>query len=204
MKLARATCVVCAVSLSLVGCRPYTGPGSDAGADARAPFDAGGDASANPATALDAGTIDNGALPAAASDELTLRARHLFEAIVRDNPDLGSDLLFPRDACAAARDANDPLKVWDAKIAATFRHGVHALHKRTKGIERAQFVSFELGRTVTQEAPKKHEWKESLWVVHHSRIDFTIDDRALHIDVAEMTSWRGAWYVTRLRGLARD
>ena len=159
----------------------------------------GGDA-APTAPAADAGPIDDGALPAATSDELTLRARHLFEAIVRDNPDLGSDLLFPRDACAAARDATDPLKVWDVKLSSAFRHGVHGLHRRTKGIDRAQFVSFEIGRTVTQEAPRRKEWKETLWVVHHSRLDFTIDGRPMHFDIAEMTSWRGAWYVTRLRG----
>jgi hypothetical protein len=191
-----------AIAVAGSACKPSAAAGSDAGAmRGRAPVDAGLDgAVAMSAPLPDAGPIEEGALPAATSDELTLRARHLFEAIVRDNPDLGSDLLFPRDACMAARDATDPAKVWDAKISSGFRRGVHALHKRTKGIERAQFVSFEIGRTVTQEPPHKHEWKEPLWVVHHARIDFTVDDRALHFDIAELTSWRGAWYVTRLRG----
>jgi hypothetical protein len=188
--------------IAVGACKPSAAASMDAGADARAPFDAGMlDGSVTTTSAsLDGGAADEGALPAATSDELTLRARHLFEAIVRDNPDLGSDLLFPRDACAAARDATDPVKVWDTKLSSSFRHGVHSLHKRTKGIERAQFVSFEIGRTVTQEAPRKHEWKETLWVVHHARIDFTLDGRDLHFDIAELTSWRGAWYVTRLRG----
>jgi hypothetical protein len=95
---------------------------------------------------------------------------------------------------------NDPGRVWDAKESSGFRHSVHSLHKRTKGLERAVFVSFELGRTVTQDSPRRHEWKETLWVVHHSRIDYTLDGRDLHVDIGEMTSWRGAWYVTRLRG----
>jgi hypothetical protein len=199
-----AASFVLAMSLGAIACRPYNGPGSDAGADAKpaAAIDAGASdaAAATAAPVPDGGATDDGALPAASSDELTLRARHLFEAIVQDNPDLGSDLLFPRDACAAARDATDPVKVWDSKVSSSFRHGVHSLHKRTKGIERAQFVSFEIGRTVSQEAPRKHEWKETLWVVHHSRIDFTLDGRALHFDIAELTSWRGAWYVTRIHG----
>jgi hypothetical protein len=191
------------VALTLVGgaCKPSAAASTDAGTDARAPGDAGAsDASgASGAGVTEGGAPDDGALPPATGDELTLRARHLLEAIAQDNPDLGSDLLFPRDGYMAARDVADPGRAWDAKAATAFRHAVHTLHRRTKGIERAQFVSFEIGRTVTQEEPRKRGWKEPLWVVHHSRVDFTLDGRDLHVDVAELTSWRGAWYVTRLR-----
>jgi hypothetical protein len=202
MTRSAAASFVIALAMTGGACKPSAAASRDAGPGARAPIDAGvtDGGVTTTSTASDGGATDEGALPAETSDELTLRARHLFEAIVQDNPDLGSDLLFPRDACAAARDATDPLKVWDTKLSSSFRHGVHSLHKRTKGIERALFVSFEIGRTVTQEAPRKHEWKEPLWVVHHARIDFTLDGRDLHFDIAELTSWRGAWYVTRLRG----
>ena len=202
MSRVAASSFVLGLAVASGACKPSAAASADAGADARAPIDAGilDGSTSTASTSPDGGVTDEGALPAATSDELTLRARHLFEAIVRDNPDLGSDLLFPRDACTAARDATDPAKVWDAKIASSFRRGVHSLHKRTKGIERAQFVSFEIGRTVTQEQPRKHEWKEPLWVVHHARIDYTLDGRDLHFDIAELTSWRGAWYVTRIRG----
>ena len=190
-----------ALTLAAGACKPSAAASADAGPDAHAPGDAGGDASgaSGAVVTTDGGAADDGALPPATGDEPTLRARHLLEAIAQDNPDLGSDLLFPRDGYMTARDATDPGKAWDSKAAAAFRHAVHTLHRRTKGIERAQFVSFEIGRTVTQEEPRRHEWKEPLWVVHHSRIDFTLDGRDMHIDVGELTSWRGAWYVTRLR-----
>lgn len=187
---------------SVVGCKPSAGATADAGRDARAAMTDGGALDAAGATTsatADAGANDNGALPAATSDELTLRARHLFEAIVRDNPDLGSDLLFPRDAFALAHDAADPGRVWDVKMAPAFRRSVHTLHKRTKGIERAQFVSFEIGRTVTQATPSRHEWKEPLWHVRHARLTFTLDGREARFEIAELTAWKGAWYVTKLR-----
>jgi hypothetical protein len=188
--------------LALGGCKAGTAGRSDAGTDARAPLDSGaleGGTSPTATASADASSADDGALPSATSDELTLRAQHLFEAIRLDNPDLASDVLFPRDAFEAAHDANDPGKTWDTKLAPSFRRGLHSLHKRTKGIERAQFVSFEIGRTVTQATPRKHEWKLPLWRVPHARLTYVLDGRTERFDIGELTSWRGAWYVTRVR-----
>jgi hypothetical protein len=190
-----------ACAFALAGCKPGAGGKSDAGADARAPIDsgtleAGATSSASP---VDAASPDDVTLPAATSDELTLRAQHLFEAIMRDNPDLASDILFPRDAFEKAHDSADPGRVWDGKLSASFRRGVHALHKRTKGIEHGLFVSFEIGRTVTQAIPRRHEWKLPLWRVSHARLTYLVDGRTARLDIGELTSWRGAWYVTKLR-----
>jgi hypothetical protein len=190
-----------AVAVTLAGCKSSAGARSDAGPDARAPGDAGtleGGAGSS-SGALDGAAIDDGALPAATSDELNLRAQHLFEAIMRDNPDLASDILFPRDAFETAHDATDPGKVWDAKIASSFRRAVHTLHRKAKGLERAQFISFEIGRTVTQATPRRHEWKLPLWRVPHARLTYLLDGHTARFDVGELTSWRGAWYVTKLR-----
>jgi hypothetical protein len=107
--------------------------------------------------------------------------------------------MFPRVAYAAARDAADPGKAWDVKVVNAFRRSVHNLHRRSKGIEHAQFVSFELGHAMMQITPKKHEWKRPLWRVAHSRLTYTVDGRTQRIEIGEMTSWRGSWYVTRLR-----
>jgi len=200
------------LGVGLAGCRSSSAAAErDASADARAPLDgsslgvgAVSDAgvtttSATPDAGPAPGTPEDLALPAATSDELTLRARHLFEAIAADNPDLGSDMLFPRDAWMGARDANDPGRQWDQKTSAGFRRSVHALHKRTKGIERAKFVSFEIGRTVTQATPRRKEWRIPLWESHRGHITFTLDGRTMRWDVAELAAWRGAWYLTRLR-----
>jgi hypothetical protein len=199
--MVRALAVSLGLGLALIGCKPGVAARGDAGADARAPIDASAlDAASVVLTGGgDAAPADDGALPAATSDELTLRAQHLFEAIRLDNADLASDILFPRDAFGQAHDSADPGKVWDAKVAPSFRRGVHALHGHAKGIERAQFVSFEIGRTVTQATPRRHEWKLPLWRVPHARLTFTLDGRTARFDIGELTSWRGAWYVTKLR-----
>jgi hypothetical protein len=190
-----------ALALAIAGCKPSAPLRGDGGVDARAPLDSGALDAGGPATgsgAPDAATGDD-ALPAATSDELTLRAKHLFEAIMRDNPDLASDILFPRDAFQLAHDSADPGKVWDAKLASSFRRGIHALHKRTKGIDRGLFVSFEIGRMVTQATPRKHDWKLPLWRVPHARLTYLLDGRTARFDIGEITSWRGAWYVTKIR-----
>jgi hypothetical protein len=180
-----------ALSLALVcGCPPSASTAPDASADARStPIDA----------AAEAGASTEEALPPSQADEMTTRMKHLLEAIAHDTPELGVDVLFPREAYLVAKDSADPAKAWDKKIQGAFRRGVHAAHKRAKGADKAQFVAFELGHSVTQVAPKRRDWKRALWRVKHSRITYTIDGKTQRLDIGEMTSWRGNWYVTKLR-----
>jgi hypothetical protein len=156
-----------------------------------------------PPKIVDAGALPDASndesMPPSQADEMTLRMKHLLEAVAHDNPDLGTDVLFPRDAYMAAKDSADPTKAWEKKVQTAFKRGVHSFHKRTKGAEKAQFVSFELGHSVTQITPKRRDWKRALWRVKHSRITFTIDGKTQGLEIGEMTSWRGNWYVTKLR-----
>jgi hypothetical protein len=180
----------------LASCTPHGSKG-DAG---RPPSDAGQLAEAEASAPPDSGpavlpgpAVD--ALPPSPSDDLTTRAHHLLEAIAKDDPSLAQDIVFPRDAYVAAKDAADPGKMWDDKVSGAFQKQVHLLHKRTNGIERAQLTSFEMGVPISQVVPKKHDMKVALWRVRHSRLSFTIDGKASRFDIAELMSWRGAWYV---------
>jgi hypothetical protein len=192
------------LALAAVACTPTAVARTDAGdaagdgpkGGAAAAADAGDASATSPATSSEP-TLD--ALPASVSDDLTTRARHLLEAIARDDPTLATDIVFPRDAYVDVRDAADPGKQWDTKVMALFERTVHLLHKRTKGVERAQFVTFEIGEPVVQAVPKKHDLKRSLWRVRHSRLTYAIEGKASHFDVLELTSWQGAWYVEKLR-----
>lgn len=148
---------------------------------------------------VDAGAPDDTIIPAASSEELTVRARHLLEAIAKDNSDLGTDILFPRDGWLATRDAADPGKEWDKRVASPFHRSVHALSHRREDLNRAQQVTLEIGHTVVQVTPKKHSWRKALWQVHGSRITYVVDGHTRSLTIREMTAWRGAWYVTRLR-----
>ncbi len=171
--------------------------GGDSAILARAK-DAGGDGSAN--AAADGGPSEADlVMPPVTSEELPLRMRHLLEAIAQNNPELANDALFPRDAYIATRDSADPQKAWEKRLSGAFHRAVERTHKRIKGMEGAKFVSFELGHSITQVTPKKHDFKRPLWRVKHSKLTFTLEGKERHLDVAEMTAWRGAWYVTRLR-----
>ena len=189
----RRWCSVFALCL-LIACNDKSkeGDAGDASADARAR-----DASAE-ASASDAG-VDDLAPPPPVNDELLGRMRHLLEAVSQDNPDLAGDLLFPRDAYMASRDASDPQRAWEKRVQGLFKRSVERTHKKNKGIETAKFVGFELGHSVQQLTPKKHDFKKPLWRVKHSKLTFTIEGKVRHLDIAEMTAWRGNWYVTRLR-----
>jgi len=145
------------------------------------------------------GGMDDTAMPASSGEDLQTRMRHLLEALSQNNPDLAGDAIFPRDGYAAARDVADPQKAWEKKVSSAFRRHVDQMHKKLKGVEHAKFVSFELGHSIVQLSPKKKDFKKPLWRVKRSKLTFTIDGKNKHLDIMEMTAWRGAWYVTRLR-----
>jgi len=160
------------------------------------PTDASGDAVAKPASALADATPADDLIPATSSDELTTRGRHLLEAIAADDADLAADIIFPRDAWLELRDVADPAKDWDKRVDRPFRRSLHALSRHADG---AQFVSLELGHAVIQEPVRHHGWKKALWSVHGSRLTYLVDGHTHTVTIHEMTAWRGAWYVTRLR-----
>lgn len=203
MSVGRRVVTAFAVLLFVVaaGCseKKSTAMTPDAAAMIQSPLDAS-DGGGALAEEDDAGSgYEDTAMPASSGEDLQNRMRHLLEAISQNNPDLASDALFPRDAYVVVRDSADPQKAWDKKVSAGFRRSVERMHKRIKGAERARFVSFELGHSVVQITPKKRDFKKPLWRVKHSKLTFTIDGKTRHLDIAEMTAWRGAWYVTRLR-----
>ncbi len=179
---------------ALIACKsPHPGA-----ADAGPP--ASDSATVTAATTIDAAPPADDAVPPDSSDELTTRVKHLLEAIAKDDAGLAADIRFPRDGWLATRDASDPGKDWEKQVAGPFRRAVHRLSRRhQKELDRAQFVTIEIGRAVTQVLPKKHGWKKPLWTTHESRITFVVDGRTRTLAVREMTAWRGAWYVTRLR-----
>jgi hypothetical protein len=191
-------------SLASSGCGSCKAHGAapDAAPDARVAHVDASDAPPQHTRAVpEAGPADD-SLPPSTSDELTTRAKHLLEAIQKDDGDLAADLVFPRDAYLTVKDVADPGKHWDAKVLAAFRAQIHKLHLHTKGVDHAAFVSFEVGQPVVQALPKKKDLKRTLWRAHRSRLHFTVDGKALHIEVAEMTGWQGSWYVTHLKAAA--
>jgi len=183
--------------VALGGCKESHGEvvASDA---ASADASSDGRATGAMSTPLDAAPPDD-SIPPTSGDDLTARARHLLEAVGKDDPDLATDILFPRDGWLATRDAADPGKEWEKRVAAPFRKSIHADARRHEELDRAQFVSLELGHVVVQSTPRRHGWKKPLWTVKGSRLTFLVDGHTRSLSIREMTAWRGAWYVTRFR-----
>jgi hypothetical protein len=192
--VARRAVFVAWALTSLAACRGLHGSPTDAGA-ADGASDAGeaGAAASEP----EAGPPDD-AIPPTSSDELTVRAKHLLEALGQDNADLATDIQFPRDAWMGTRDAADPGKEWERRVARSFRRSVHALSRRHKDLDRAQFASIELGHAMTRVTPRRHGWQKPLWTVTGSRLTFVVDGKTRTLPIREMIAWRGAWYVTHL------
>lgn len=200
MRGGRSIVLAVLVGIATSSCGDKTSTATTSSADPAAIAKKDGGPEAGAAQAADAGNPDADIeMPHGSSEELAARMRHLLEAIAQDNPDLASDVLFPRDAYAMVKDAPDPQKAWEKKVQGLFRRAVERTHKRTKGIEGAKFVSFELGKAITQITPKKKDFKRPLWRVKHSKLSFSIEGKTRHLEIAEMTAWRGNWYVTRLR-----
>lgn len=189
-----------ALAVTVAACHPKSNAvaHADGGPEAKAARADGGDVAAKAPVEAAAAVADD-ALPPFTSEELKTRARHLLEAIQKDDGDLAADLVFPRDAYLGVKDVPDPGKHWDSKVLGAFRGSVHVLHRRTKGVERAIFTGFELGQPASEALPKRHDLKRMLWRARRSRLSFTIDGKPSHFDVMEMTGWRGSWYVTKLR-----
>jgi hypothetical protein len=185
--------------LSLSGCSSCSDKNAANKADAMALYALASDAGDDGAAEGGASAFDDSAMPASSGEDLTTRMRHLLEAVSQNNPDLAGDALFPRDGYVTVKDVSDPPKDWTQHVQERFRRAVERTHKHMKGLEHAKFVSFEIGHSITQLMPRKNDFKKPLWRVKHSKLTFTIDGKARHLDIAEMTAWRGAWYVTRLR-----
>ncbi len=186
----------------LGGCGNRTVQNRDAGKDAAPPpMDAGAETSVvvvGPSLA-DAGGPSDEDMPPSNPPEFTTRLQHLFEAVSQNKPELAADILFPRDAFMSAKDVSDPARLWEQKILLNFAHDVAQLHKKIHGSDHVEISSFELGHAVTQLTPRKHDFKKALWRVKKSRVTYLLNGKREELTIAEMTSWRGAWYVSNLR-----
>jgi hypothetical protein len=198
-----ARCVAVAVACVLGGCKgspaPAGGP-TDASPVEASTSDAGAhEAGAAPVIDAAATAPPDDLIPPTSSDELTQRARHLLEAVAKDDPDLATDIVFPRDGWLATRDAADAGKDWDKHVSGPFRKSVHARARKHEALQGAHYVSFELGHAIVQATPRRHGFKKPLWTVHGSRLTYVVEGHTRVLPIREMTAWRGAWYVTRLR-----
>lgn len=152
------------------------------------------------AGAADAGHVvdpENRSKPDLESADLTERASHLFDAIVKDEPSLADDFFFPKEPFVPLKDVANPGKYFD-QLLATYHRDVRALHRKRRSWDGATFVSFTLGTTPTWVAPGKEYNKIGYYRTFRGKLRYAIDGTPHTLDVTTIISWDGRWYVTHL------
>jgi hypothetical protein len=163
---------------------------SSAGPDAPATEDGGG-------ATTPAEVADNKVAPTE-GPELQARARGLFDAIVKDDPELAEAFWFPKRPFIPLKDIKDPGKYWE-QLHRAYKNDVHALHKKRKSWDGAEFVSFE-------------GWSKPKWVppgdeanhigyhrAFNGMLRFKAGGEDGEVEVHTLITWQGRWFVTHLR-----
>ena len=177
--------------------------------DASAPIDAASESAAAPIDG-DGGPVDaaadkparafvpdNKVLPPLESEDLTERAKKLFDAIVQDDPALGESFWFPKEPFIPLKDVKGPDKYWN-NLHRTYGRDIHALHRKRKSWDGATFVSFKMGSTPKWVPPGDEANKIGYYRSFRSKLTYRIDEKNVTIDVHTLISWQGQWFITHL------
>jgi hypothetical protein len=142
--------------------------------------------------------------PKADSEKLRGRMRLLFEAIVKDEPDLALPAFFPKEAYEQVKAIPNPAGDWKRRLVAAFNRDIHALHKELgDGAGTALFVGADIpearGRWVDVDEETN---KIGYYRVYGTKLQYRIgeSERVRAFDVKSLISWRGEWYVVHLSG----
>ncbi len=157
-----------------------------------------GSASSDAAPAL-AAPLD-AAPPEPAIDELQVRAKKLFEAIQKDEPDIALALFFPKEAFITMKDMKDPAAYWD-KLVKQYKSAIHYYHRKLgKKASDAEFDTLELNtKSQVYVAPKKEFNKTGYNKVGKSKLRYKLKGKSYSFEIATMIDHDAKWYVTHLR-----
>lgn len=173
------------------------------------PEDASVDASvdAGPAIEQDAGGLpQTHDRPSPDGALLLARAEGLFDAIVKDDPDLALPFFFPAGAYAQVKAIANPASDFKHRLLANYKRDIHAAHEKLgAAASRAKFVglSVPMDRARWVE-PGEEGNKLGYFRVYGSKLEYedqaSPGARKLTIELTSLISWRGEWYVVHLTG----
>lgn len=170
--------------------------------------EAGADAAAAKTAEVDAG--DTGALPQtkdrpkAEGALFESRSKALWDAIVKDDPEIAMPFFFPVSAYLQVKDVGSPASDWKHRLVSAFKRDVHALHaKLGERADAAKLVRFDVPDDRAKWVEPGEEYnKLGYWRVYGTRIVYTIGEstRERSFEVSSLISWRGEWFVVHLTG----
>jgi hypothetical protein len=177
-------------------------PGSSA-----TPPSAGRIAATPPPAQVDAG-VDPGTLPQtkdkpeASGAAFDGRVAALWEAIVKDDPELAMPFFFPVSAYEQVKAITNASSDWRRRLVAAYKRDIHALHKRIA--EHAGDAKLTKADVPQDRArwvePNEESNKLGYYRVYGTRLLYEVDGKERSLEVTSLISWRGEWYVVHLSG----
>ncbi len=130
------------------------------------------------------------------------RARLLFEAIVRDEPERAMPFFFPREPFLRVKAIANPGGYWET-LRRAYERDIHTLHAQLgdlRGREpaRIEFVRLEFSRRKTWQAVRSEANAIPYWCVRHNQLVYLKNGREQRIEVRTLIHWGANWFVTHL------
>lgn len=126
----------------------------------------------------------------------------LWQAIVKNEPDLAKGFFFPVEAYEQVKAIKEPAKDWKYRLYKNFKRDIKAYHGQLgKDRDKAKFLRLDVRR--------KPEWmkvgREGNLIGYYrvTRSLLYYEDhkgRERQLDLTSMISWRGQWFVVHLHG----
>ncbi len=164
----------------------------------------------SPATTAPATTTtvasDPGALPqtdekpVASGATFDAGVQGLWQAIVRDDPQLAMPFFFPESAYLQVKAISDPATDYQQRLIANYEEDIHALHAQLGDTgSSAQYVGIDVpdGQAVLVQ-PGEESNKLSYWRVYGTTMQYAVNGTTNSFPVTSLISWRGEWYVVHL------
>lgn len=132
-----------------------------------------------------------------AEDSAQEVGRRLFQAIVRDDPELAATTFFPRAAFIQVKAMQKPERYYD-KLYARFRDDIHRLHRDTPELAQAEFVELALGHRGGWVAPGEEGNRLPYWAARHTTLRYRVGTHQRALEVRVLITWEQRWYVIHL------
>jgi hypothetical protein len=135
--------------------------------------------------------------PRPAAESAQVVGAQLFDAIVRDKPELARGVFFPREAFLLVKAMQRPERYY-ARLEERFVADIHALHGALVGHARAEFVRLELGRRGGWVRRGEEGNRLPYWAARHATLHYRVDGQPKTLEIRVLISWGPRWYVIHL------